>query len=848
ASAQVSDLVHDAGQLWAQGRAGGYSAIGRRVGVYKITGIAGEGGMGTVYRARRADGLFDQEVAIKLVHRGFDTHEALDRFRFERQILARLQHPHIAHLSDGGTLLEEGREIPYLVMEFVDGQPITAFCKQRELSVTARLELFLKVCSAVQYAHERLIVHRDLKPSNIIVTADGVPKLLDFGVAQLLDANPEPETTIPFTPEYAAPEVIDRDPITAATDVYALGVVLAEMLHGTGGRSGDVEAIIGKARYADPAQRYQSVEQFAADIRRSLSKRPVTARPWTLAYRTSTFVQRNAIAVTAAALVVLSLLGGLFAATRQARARAIEAERAERRFEEVRTLANKVLFDVHDEVEKLPESTQARQVVVTTALTYLDNLSREAGDDVSLLEELATAYERVARVQGARGVASLGQFRAAQASLEKALSIRKQLADREPRNVVRLRALANTYGLLSEAQRENGDRTASAASAKNLTDLLETIQHSNGVTPQDMRMLANSYGSRADAFIQDGNLSEGLAVLRQGERTIRGVMNRVHDVGTTVATARLIRRIARLERRLGDFGSALPHMREAESMERGVIATDQRYRSDVTLDNEDLGYFFFDPWCRSSTDEPSKAIPYYRAAYELYTEITADANDAVDRFDQTVSLARMGRATVESDPAAGLKLIRQAVEIARPFAKGENRGFYYSNFLAEYLSYLALAQSRTHALGEARATLDEALTYARASVRADPSSRAHRTNLARTLLRRGDLLLEWNKTREARAAYEEAVTLLGGPTAQPPVDLMAYADLGDAFEGMANTTTGPDAVAWAKRNLRLWTEWPARATDNVNTIRRLDRARRAISAGPSDIAARRSVIGTRISP
>jgi eukaryotic-like serine/threonine-protein kinase len=205
--------------------------VGRRIGAYDILEEIGHGGMGEVYRAVRADGQFTKEVAVKLVRGGFDTAFVIERFRHERQILAGLDHPNIARLLDGGTT-EDG--IPYLVMELVRGTPIDRYCEQHQLPINKRLELFRDVCAAVHYAHQRLVIHRDIKPGNILVTEEGVPKLLDFGIAKILDPSSTGETTMagPMTPEYASPEQIRGEPITTATDVYSLGVVLYQLLTG----------------------------------------------------------------------------------------------------------------------------------------------------------------------------------------------------------------------------------------------------------------------------------------------------------------------------------------------------------------------------------------------------------------------------------------------------------------------------------------------------------------------------------------------------------------------------------------------------------------------------------------
>jgi len=207
------------------------SRVGRRIGAYNIVEEIGRGGMGEVYRAGRADGQYEKEVAIKLVRGGYNTASVLERFRHERQILASLDHPNIARLLDGGTT-DEG--VPYLVMELIEGTPIDQYCYALKLGVNERLRLFVQVCSAVQYAHQRLVIHRDIKPGNILVTKEGAPKLLDFGIAKILDPAVSAATTVagPMTPEYASPEQIRGEPITTATDVYSLGVVLYELLTG----------------------------------------------------------------------------------------------------------------------------------------------------------------------------------------------------------------------------------------------------------------------------------------------------------------------------------------------------------------------------------------------------------------------------------------------------------------------------------------------------------------------------------------------------------------------------------------------------------------------------------------
>src|SRR5262245_48976224 len=322
---------------------------GKRIGSYRLAHLVGRGGMGAVYEAVRDDQQFQQHVAIKLIKRGMDTDFIRERFLRERQILASLDHPHIARLFDGGTTADG---LPYFVMEFVDGQPIIDYCHQQDLSLDEKLQLFRDVCSAVQHAHQKLVVHRDLKPSNILVTKEGTPKLLDFGIAKLLTPDPgetvtRTETSVRLmTPDYASPEQVRGSAITTATDVYALGVVLYELLtarrphqfvtyspieieraiceteaprpseaartHTTApGKlarqlAGDLDNIVLMALRKEPERRYQSVEQFSEDIRRYLVGLPVVARKDTFSYRVEKFVRRHKAGV--AALVLLALL------------------------------------------------------------------------------------------------------------------------------------------------------------------------------------------------------------------------------------------------------------------------------------------------------------------------------------------------------------------------------------------------------------------------------------------------------------------------------------------------------------------------------------------------------------
>jgi serine/threonine-protein kinase len=405
---------------------------GSTVGAYQVEALIGRGGMGEVYRASRLGGAPGQQVAVKVVPSTLASSDVVRRFRLERQILARLQHPNIVILLDGGITL--GGQ-PYLVMRYVDGIPITKYAEQHRLPVADRLRLFDITCEAVQFAHTNLIVHRDLKPSNILVTAEGQVRLLDFGIAKLLDVTTF-DLTAPttgerrlLTPEHAAPEQFAGQPVTTATDVYALGVLLYQLLTGvrpfadvpsidlpravcerepvppsqaaaasekTAGLSqelrGDLDHIVLMALRKEPTRRYASAGQLAEDIRRYLDGRPVIARADTFGYRTSKFVARNRVALAGVALSGILLLGAAAVVIRQSRLRAdalIQAEAGRTRATRLASFMVGV-FDAND-----PNEARGRTVTARALLDRAANqLVREPAIDPTLRAHMEVALGR----------------------------------------------------------------------------------------------------------------------------------------------------------------------------------------------------------------------------------------------------------------------------------------------------------------------------------------------------------------------------------------------------------------------------------------------------------------------
>jgi eukaryotic-like serine/threonine-protein kinase len=568
------------------------SMIGERVGLYKIISEIGRGGMGAVYLAERDDQQFTRRVAVKLVKRGMDTDFVVQRFRNERQILANLDHPQIARLLDGGAT---EADLPYFIMEYVEGDSIIKYANANKLSTAARLRLFRSVCAAVQYAHQNLVIHRDLKPSNILVTKNGEPKLLDFGIAKLLQADGEAEIELTatavrvMTPEYASPEQIRGERISTSSDIYSLGVLLYELLTGQrpyryksrqpeeiakaiceqepakpslavtrrandgvrpkgsnrrsaiGDRQlkGDLDNIILKALRKEPQRRYASVEQFSEDIHRHLAGLPVSAQKDTLSYRTSKFVQRNKIAAAAAALIVLVLLGGIAATAWEARRARAESAKAQQRFMQVRKLAHSVLFDYHDEVAALPGATKVRERMVKDALEYLDNLSQEAGGDTSLMRELAAAYEKVAAVQGGNAASARG-------------------------TVLSTSNLGNTPGAI-----------ASLAKAVAIRERLAALEPNN---PETRNELGFSYGFLAEDYLLTGPPEK---TAEYGRKTITVLeMSRVVEPGNEDVQYRLLVGYLAVAKalgnpavaNLGDTKGALEYINKAQGIAEKLAA------------------------------------------------------------------------------------------------------------------------------------------------------------------------------------------------------------------------------------------------------------------------------------
>ncbi len=409
-----------------------------QIGPYRLDELIGAGGMGAVYRALRNDGLFDQRVAIKFIrplHRSLPAEAMVDA---ERRLLARMRHPGIAHILDAGTTLNG---LPFLVMEYVEGLRLDRHAEAAALDLPARVALLREVCAAIAHAHQNLVLHCDLKPDNILVTAEGRPKLIDFGVARL-QSLADSGLPLAYTRAYASPQRLAGEPARVDDDVYAMGVVLRDLVAEAPARGrraatppdAELDAIVAKATAADRAGRYAAIGDFDEDLRRWLGVLPVSAVPQRLAYRVRKLGQRHPWRVAAAGAALAGILvsvAGL--AALYVRAEAARAE-AEQRFGEVRRLANYLLFDLDVRLESLPGATLARRELVEQGQRYLDALGRAATGRVDLQQEVGRGLARLAEVQGVPGKPHVGEPEAARANLDRATRLLDGIARTRPQD------------------------------------------------------------------------------------------------------------------------------------------------------------------------------------------------------------------------------------------------------------------------------------------------------------------------------------------------------------------------------------------------------------------------------
>jgi non-specific serine/threonine protein kinase/serine/threonine-protein kinase len=656
---------------------------GRRIGPYEIGQRIGVGGMGEVYRAR--DMRLNRTVAIKVrserIAWRIDLHE---QFAREASAISALNHPHICLLHDVG----QHDSIDFLVMEYVEGEPIDLYCDRHGLSVRQRLTLFCAVCDAVHYAHQNLIIHRDLKPANILVTGDGQPKLLDFGIAKLTAPGSGGDTlhtlSPVLTPDYASPEQVRGETVTTATDVYSLGVVLYELLAGRppfalrttsledivhnicetdaqppsvarqqqdspaapeSSRAarelrGDLDTIVLKALRKEPDRRYLSAQAFSDDLQRYLDGQPVAARGDALTYRVTKFVGRHRVAAAAAGLFLAGLLGAMALIVHESRIAEAHRQRAERRFGDVRRLAGSLLFELHDAIKQLPGSTRARELLTRRSLEYLDSLAEESADDPALRAELARAYQRVGDVQGGFREANLGNVAGALASYRKALALQEALLAAGSTDRVLQQDVARTLIGLGDVQIMMRDIPAAHDSFRRALAIRERLTAA-GANERDMRReLGISYHRLAyveedlgDHHASTKNLEQAIAILEPLAADARDLEAR-HEL------ARSYKTLGGVLAMLGDYHGNLGMVQKALRLNEALAAADPM---SMTIRNEVAMSQLEEGRAHERLKNLDEALKSYRRAERLTAEMAAaDAGNVQARWMQGLELNLIG--------------------------------------------------------------------------------------------------------------------------------------------------------------------------------------------------------------
>jgi tetratricopeptide (TPR) repeat protein/predicted Ser/Thr protein kinase len=745
-----------------------------RCGPYRLLNVVGRGGMGTVYLAERADGEVTQRVAVKLLTFGAVDPQR-ERFLQERQILASLAHPNIARMLDAGRI-DDGQ--PFLAMEFIDGKPIDVFAAT--LDVRQKITLFVKTCAAVAYLHRNLVVHRDLKPSNILVTAEGEPKLLDFGIAKMLTAATDATVTgmRMLTPDYASPEQVEGRQLSTATDIYSLGAVLYRLLTGKTPHEfpertpeaigmvlcsrevtrpskwmpslkGDLESILLKALRKDPLERYATVEQFAEDLQAYLESRTVKARSGNAWYHTRKFVRRNRVLLGAAAIVIASLVTGLCVANRQ---RAV----AQRRFEDVRRLAHIFVFDLNDEVARIEGSTKARELMVRTGLQYLDNLAGNSGEDLELQRELAAAYMKIGDAQGFPTRPSLGRVDDAVVSYRKAGEIYSRIAAKDQKYVADLAVYYVNFGSLTRFNHNPKQARELAQKAietfdrlrrdRPLDSKLENRYIASWCTVGDIDEDQGDYQRARMEFNRCGDLARA-ELHREGSRqALRDVCQAAERIGTVA-------------QELGLLDEALKAFDEDESALQKLLAREPRnpaFRQSQALLYQFRAVLYYDdnyPNFGDARHALENARQYLDTAEGM---VHRDPNNTTARFSRASAAYRVSVCLREMDPNASVRMARDSLRRFDELIASGNRGYLQVSRREAALRRLGEAQLKAGQIAEARRSADSALETAREIFGKSAPGTSERSELVQAMILVAQANAAGRDTASAERLFEQA--------------------------------------------------------------------------------------------
>ena len=843
---------------------------GQTVGAYTLLSPIGEGGMGTVWLAQRNDGRFERRAAVKFLHASLNGRNIAERFKREGSILGRLTHPHIAQLLDAG--VSPSGQL-YLVLELVEGPDIVEYCDQRKLSVEERLALFLDVLAAVAHAHANLIVHRDIKPSNVLVGPNGQVKLLDFGIAKLLEVEggAAAETLLTreggsaLTPHYAAPEQLTGAPVTTATDVYGLGVLLyllltgqhpagpstrspAELIKGivdnvpprpseagTPGTieaeaalthaarrattperlrrllRGDLDTIVARALKKNPQERFASVPALADDLRRFLRHEPITSRPETMAYVAAKFLRRHWLPVSAALLVIVSLAAGLYVANRE---RVI----AEQRFGQLRQLSNQI-FDVDKSIRYLPGSTEARQRLVSAALQYLDGLAADDRGDLTLAQELAEGYLNVAGVQGVPTELNLGEPDKAEASLKRADALIERVLQSHSHDRSALLCsghIAHDRMILAQEEERNTDALAYAHKAAQRFD---AFMRTGAPTDSERIDVAGCYGNIALAHVNMHLYAEAIPYAQRSVEALRAIPTARYLVAGSLSLQ------ANALRYQGDLEGALRDIQEARKISDEAVYPDGTTR---TLD--EFGILLREGQILGEDDgvnlgRPADAIEPLQKAFNMAEDLARkDSGDAVSRSRVASSGIALGNILRHQDAQRAMTVYDLALSRIREARSRLNSKRYEASLLAnsshplEQLHRAADARNRINAaidilkqtkdLPAGQIALDSApfvVSFAEADFQAAEGDPLKATELFEQLLK-----------RVTAANPDSSGDLRDGPRLSHLYEALTFL--------YQRTGDSKKAEEMKTRRLQLWQGWDRKLSHNRFVLRQIQTA------------------------
>ncbi|MGH9735770.1 MAG: serine/threonine-protein kinase [Candidatus Acidiferrales bacterium] len=837
------------------------SLAGQNVGAYTLVAQIGQGGMGSVWLAQRSDGRFDRRVAIKLVNFAVAAEGGAERFQREGRILARIAHPHIAELIDAG-VMPTGQA--YLVLEYVEGKAIDEYCDEQKLDIDSRTKLFLDVLDAVAHAHANLVVHRDIKPSNVMVSSDGEAKLLDFGIAKLLDrgGNAAGATVVTLenggglTPQFAAPEQMTGGAITTATDVYSLGVLLYLIL--TGGHPvgpgphspadlvkaitetepprasdaiatrdanneatarattrdklrrqlrGDLDTILGKALKKDPQARYPSAAAMADDLRRYLAHEPIRARPDTLAYVGAKFLRRYWLAVSAVTVVVASLSAGVYVANRE---RAI----AEQRFAQLRQLSSQ-MFDLDTAIRRLPGSTDAREHLVSIAAGYLDGLAANAHGNLDLTEEVAEGYLRVARVQGVPTDLNLGEPAKAEASLKEADELIDRVLAARPhkRSALLLSAqITNARMILATEEHRNQD---ALAYARKSAERLDAFMGLGNAASSEKNVAAGLYSNIAMVHLNMHLYSEAVPYARRLVELGRSIPSdlRLVDGLTSLCEAECYQ---------GHFKSALQDMQQARTVTERMVYSGPAGRildQFGTLLHEGL---LLGEYGAINLGRPNQAVGLIQRAFDIAEHAAEkDPRDALSRERVVNAGIPLGNLLRDANPQKALAIydlaLKRDKEAGNSVIMLRKRALLLANSSYALLSLHRSLEAKRR-IDESLAILRETKDYPTEQVRLD--SEAYVVESASA-----DYEAKTGEREQATRVYEQlfAQVMAAHPAADtdlrdaPPMSRLCQR-LAELYRSTGNTSA---AQKMESHRMKLWQGWDQKLPGNTFVRREL---------------------------